>query len=232
MLYWIVRPLWFVLDYLFKFCGNYGYSIILLTIAVRIFFFPLNQYAMGSMAKMKHLAIPMANLKSKYKDDKQQLNKEMMKLYKENGVNPAASCFPILIQIPIFFSLYKLLMIDIAMRHAPFIWIWEDLSAKDPTSIFNLFGLLNFSVPSFLEIGLLPVLMGGSMFLTQKLNPTPVGNDPAQEIMKKMFKWFPLFITILLAPFASGLVLYWTTTNLATALQQWYLNKKVSVKKN
>ncbi len=232
MLYWIVRPLWIVLDYLFKFCGNYGYAIILLTISVRIVFFPLNQYAMGSMAKMKHLAKPMANLKSKYKDDKQQLNKEMMKLYKENGVNPAASCLPILIQIPIFFSLYKLLMIDIAMRHAKFTWIWKDLSAKDPTSIFNLFGLLNFSVPSFLEIGVLPVLMGGSMFLTQKLNPAPVGNDPAQEMMKKMFKWFPVFITILLAPFASGLVLYWTTTNLATALQQWYLNKKVSVKKN
>ena len=187
---------------------------------------------MGSMAKMKHLAKPMADLKSKYKDDKQQLNREMMKLYKENGVNPAASCLPILIQIPIFFSLYKLLMIDIAMRHAPFMWIWEDLSAKDPTSIFNLFGLLNFSVPSFLEIGVLPVLMGGSMFLTQKMNPAPVGNDPAQEMMKKMFKWFPVFITVLLAPFASGLVLYWTTTNLATALQQWYLNKKVSVKKN
>ena len=232
MLFLIVRPLWIVLDYLFKFSGNYGYAIILLTIAVRIFFFPLNQYAMGSMAKMKHLAKPMADLKSKYKDDKQQLNREMMKLYKENGVNPAASCLPILIQIPIFFSLYKLLMIDIAMRHAPFMWIWEDLSAKDPTSIFNLFGLLNFSVPSFLEIGVLPVLMGGSMFLTQKMNPAPVGNDPAQEMMKKMFKWFPVFITVLLAPFASGLVLYWTTTNLATALQQWYLNKKVSVKKN
>tara|TARA_B100001123_G_scaffold294013_1_gene327717 strand:- start:179 stop:1876 length:1698 start_codon:yes stop_codon:yes gene_type:complete len=232
MLFLIVRPLWIVLDYLFKFSGNYGYAIILLTIAVRIFFFPLNQYAMGSMAKMKHLAKPMADLKSKYKDDKQQLNREMMKLYKENGVNPAASCLPILIQIPIFFSLYKLLMIDIAMRHAPFMWIWEDLSAKDPTSIFNLFGLLNFSVPSFLEIGVLPVLMGGSMFLTQKMNPAPVGNDPAQEMMKKMFKWFPVFITVLLAPFASGLVLYWTTTNLATALQQWYLNKKVTVKKN
>ena len=229
MLYWIVRPLWFVLDYLFKFCGNYGYAIILLTISVRIFFFPLNQYAMGSMAKMKHLAKPMANLKSKYKDDKQQLNKEMMKLYKENGVNPAASCFPILIQIPIFFSLYKLLMIDIAMRHAPFTWIWKDLSAKDPTSIFNLFGLLPYSVPTFLEIGILPVLMGVSMFFQQRLNPAPVGNDPAQMMMKKMFTWFPLFITILLAPFASGLVLYWTTTNLATALQQWYLNKKVSV---
>ena len=155
-----------------------------------------------------------------------------MKLYKINGVNPAASCFPILIQIPIFFSLYKLLMIDIAMRHAPFTWIWKDLSAKDPTSIFNLFGLLSYRVPSFLEIGILPVLMGCSMFITQRLNPSPVGNDPSQQMMKKMFTWFPLFITILLAPFASGLVLYWTMTNLATALQQWYLNKKVSVKKN
>ena len=155
-----------------------------------------------------------------------------MKLYKANGVNPAASCFPILIQIPIFFSLYKLLMIDIAMRHAPFTWIWKDLSAKDPTSIFNLFGLLPYSVPTFLEIGILPVMMGASMFLTQRLNPQMVGNDPSQMMMKKMMTWFPLFITILLAPFASGLVLYWTTTNLATALQQWYLNKKVSVKKN
>ena len=155
-----------------------------------------------------------------------------MKLYRENGVNPAASCFPILIQIPVFFSLYKLLMIDIAMRHAPFIWIWKDLSAKDPTSIFNLFGLLPYSVPNFLEIGILPVLMGGSMFFQQRLQPSPVGNDPSQMMMKKMMTWFPLFITILLAPFASGLVLYWTMTNLATALQQWYLNKKVSIKKN
>ena len=232
MLFLIVRPLWVVLDYLFKFSGNYGYAIILLTISIRIVFFPLNQYAMGSMAKMKKLGPQLEGLKSKYKDDKQQLQKEMMKLYRENGVNPAASCFPILIQIPVFFSLYKLLMIDIAMRHAPFIWIWKDLSAKDPTSIFNLFGLLSYQVPSFLEIGILPVLMGGSMYLTQKLNPAPVGNDPSQLMMKKLFKWFPLFITVLLAPFASGLVLYWTMTNFATALQQWYLNKKVSVKKN
>ena len=230
VLYFIVKPLWFILDYLFKLTGNYGYAIIILTFLVRLVFFPLNQYSMKSMGKMKHLAKPMQALKDRYKDDKQKLQQEIMKMYKANGVNPASSCIPILLQIPIFFSLYKLLLLDIAMRHAPFVWIWEDLAAKDPVTIFNLFGLLPYDVPDFLGIGLLPILMGGSMFLQMQLSPQAVGDDPAQVMQRKLFKWFPLFITFILAPFASGLILYWTCTNILTIIQQWIINKNLKVK--
>ena len=230
VMYLVVRPLWVVLDYLFKFTSNYGYSIIILTILIRLVLFPLNQFSMKSMAAIKALTPQMNLIKDKYKTDKQQQQKEIMKLYKINKVNPAASCLPILIQIPIFFSLYKLLMLDVAMYHAPFIWIWQDLASKDPLSIFNLFGLLPYSVPSFLEIGLLPVMMGGSMWLQMRLSPQATGNSEAEKIQRTMFKFFPLIITIILAGFASGLILYWTCTNLLTILQQWYLNKTIKVK--
>ena len=229
-LYFVVKPMWFILSYIYKSVGNYGYAIILMTILVRLVFFPLNQYSMKSMGKMKHLAKPMQALKDRYKDDKQKLQQEIMKMYKANGVNPASSCIPILLQIPIFFSLYKLLLLDIAMRHAPFVWIWEDLAAKDPVTIFNLFGLLPYNVPDFLGIGLLPILMGGSMFLQMQLSPQAVGDDPAQVMQRKLFKWFPLFITFILAPFASGLILYWTCTNILTIIQQWIINKNLKVK--
>ena len=230
VMYWVVRPLWVVLDYLFKFTSNYGYSIIILTILIRLVFFPLNQFSMRSMAAIKALTPQMNLIKDKYKSDKQQQQKEIMKLYKVNKVNPAASCLPILIQIPIFFSLYKLLLLDLSMRHAPWVWIWEDLAAKDPLSLFNLFGLLPYSVPSFLEIGLLPVMMGGSMWLQMRLSPQATGNDQMAQMQQKMFKFFPLILTVILAGFASGLVLYWTCTNLLTILQQWYLNKTIKVK--
>ena len=226
VLYWLVKPMFFILEYFFKFSGNYGYAIILLTVLVRIVFFPLNNYAFKSMGKMKVLQPEMARLKELHKNDKQELQKAMMKLYKTEGINPASGCFPILVQIPIFFSLYKLLLLDISMRHAPFIWIWEDLSTRDPLTIFNLFGLLPYSVPSFLQIGLLPVAMGTTMYLQQKLNPTPM-TDPIQ---KKIFAFFPLFITVILAPFAAGLILYWTCTNILTIIQQWIILKKTKVK--
>ncbi len=226
VLYWLVKPMFFILEYFFKFSGNYGYAIILLTVLVRIVFFPLNNYAFKSMGKMKVLQPEMARLKELHKNDKQELQKAMMKLYKTEGINPASGCFPILVQIPIFFSLYKLLLLDISMRHAPFIWIWEDLSTRDPLTIFNLFGLLPYSVPSFLEIGLLPVAMGATMYLQQKLNPSPM-TDPIQ---KKLFAFFPLFLTVILAPFAAGLILYWTCTNILTIIQQWIILKKTKVK--
>ena len=226
ILYWLVKPMFFILEYFFKFSGNYGYAIILLTVLVRIVFFPLNNYAFKSMGKMKVLQPEMARLKELHKNDKQELQKAMMKLYKTEGINPASGCFPILVQIPIFFSLYKLLLLDISMRHAPFIWIWEDLSTKDPLTVFNLFGLLPYSVPSFLEIGLLPVAMGATMFLQQKLNPSPM-TDPIQ---KKIFAFFPLFLTVILAPFAAGLILYWTCTNILTIIQQWIILRKTKVK--
>ena len=230
VLYFIIVPMHKILSYFFNFTGNYGYAIILLTILVRIVFFPLNQYSMKSMGKMKSLGPEIENLKTRFKDDKQQLQKEMMKLYKVNGVNPASSCFPILIQIPIFFSLYKLLLLDLAMRHSPFIWVWKDLSAKDPLTIFNLFGLLPYSVPSFLEIGLLPVLMGSSMWLQMKLSPQPSGSDDMQKMQKKIFMFMPLFLTVILAPFAAGLILYWCATNCLTILQQYIINRSIKVK--
>ena len=230
VLYFIIVPMHKILSYFFNFTGNYGYAIILLTILVRIVFFPLNQYSMKSMGKMKSLGPEIENLKSRFKDDKQQLQKEMMKLYKVNGVNPASSCFPILIQIPIFFSLYKLLLLDLAMRHSPFIWVWQDLSAKDPLTIFNLFGLLPFGVPSFLEIGLLPVLMGSSMWLQMKLSPQPSGSDDMQKMQKKIFMFMPLFLTVILAPFAAGLILYWVCTNILTIIQQYIINRSITVK--
>ena len=230
VLYFIIVPMHKVLSYFFNFTGNYGYAIILLTILVRVIFFPLNQYSMKSMGKMKSLGPEIENLKTRFKDDKQQLQKEMMKLYKVNGVNPASSCFPILIQIPIFFSLYKLLLLDLAMRHSPFVWVWRDLSAKDPLTIFNLFGLLPYSVPSFLEIGLLPVLMGSSMWLQMKLSPQPSGSDEMQKMQKKIFMLMPLFLTVILAPFAAGLILYWVCTNVLTIIQQYIINRSITVR--
>ena len=223
VLYFIIVPMHKILSYFFNFTGNYGYAIILLTILVRVVFFPLNQYSMKSMGKMKSLGPEIENLKTRFKDDKQQLQREMMKLYKVNGVNPASSCFPILIQIPIFFSLYKLLLLDLAMRHSPFVWVWQDLSAKDPLTIFNLFGLLPYSVPTFLEIGLLPVLMGSSMWLQMKLSPQPSGSDEMQKMQKKIFMLMPLFLTVILAPFAAGLILYWVCTNILTIIQQYII---------
>ena len=229
-LYFVVKPMWFILSYIYKSVGNYGYAIILMTILVRLVFFPLNQYSMKSMGKMRKLGPEIENIKAKYKDDKQQQQKEMMKLYKVNKINPASSCFPILVQIPIFFSIYKLLLLAVDMRHSNFIWIWEDLSAKDPTSFVNLFGLLNFQVPSFLEVGILPILMGGSMWLQMKLSPQPSGSDEMQKIQKKIFAFLPLFLTFILAPFAAGLVLYWCVTNILTIIQQWVINRTINTK--
>ena len=230
VLYFIIVPMHKILSYFFNFTGNYGYAIILLTILVRLVFFPLNQYSMKSMGKMRGLSKPLEAIKTRYKDDKQQMQKEIMKLYRANGVNPASSCFPILIQIPIFFSLYKLLLLDLDMRHSPFIWIWQDLSAKDPTSLFNLFGLLPYSVPGFLEIGILPVLMGSSMWLQMKLSPQPSGSDEMQKMQKKIFMFMPLFLTVILAPFAAGLILYWVCTNCLTIIQQYVINRSIKVK--
>ena len=230
VLYFIIVPMHKILSYFFNVTGNYGYAIILLTILVRLVFFPLNQYSMKSMGKMKSLGPEIENLKTRFKDDKQQLQREMMKLYKVNGVNPASSCFPILIQIPIFFSLYKLLLLDLAMRHSPFVWVWQDLSAKDPLTIFNLFGLLPYNVPTFLEIGLLPVLMGSSMWLQMKLSPQPSGSDEMQKMQKKIFMLMPLFLTVILAPFAAGLILYWVCTNILTIIQQYIINRNIKVK--
>ena len=225
--YFFTKPLFFVIDYLFKLTGNFGVAIVLITLAIRITFFPLANYSFRSMAKMKALQPEMVRLKELHKEDKVKLQQEMMALYKKEEVNPASGCLPILIQIPFFFAIYKMLFISLEMRHQPFFGWIKDLSAKDPTSLFNLFGLIPWDPPSFLTIGIWPILMGLTMYLQQKLNPAPV--DPIQA---KIFAFFPLFLTIILAPFPSGLVVYWTINNILTIAQQWVIMRKTKIKTN
>jgi YidC/Oxa1 family membrane protein insertase len=223
--YFIVKPLFFVIDYFFKLTGNFGIAIILITICIRIAFFPLANYSFRSMAKMKVLQPEMTRLKELHKEDKMKLQQEMMALYKKEKVNPVSGCLPIFIQIPFFFAIYKMLFVTIEMRHQPFFGWIKDLSERDPTSIFNFFGLIPWDPPSFLLIGAWPVFMGVTMFLQQKLNPTPP--DPIQA---KIFMFFPLFLTVILAPFPSGLVIYWTINNVLTMAQQYVIMKRTTVK--
>ena len=225
ILYWITKPLFFGIDYFFKLLGNYGLAIIAITICIRLAFFPLANFSFRSMAKMKALQPEMVRLKELHKNDKMKLQQEMMALYKKEKVNPMSGCLPILVQIPVFFALYKVLFVTIEMRHMPFYGWIKDLSAKDPTSLFNLFGLLPYDVPSFLVIGAWPIAMGVSMWIQQKLNPAPT--DPMQA---KIFMFFPLFLTVILAPFPSGLVIYWTVNNILTMLQQVFIMKRTTVK--
>jgi len=223
--YFIVKPLFFAIDYFFKLTGNFGIAIILITACIRLAFFPLANYSFRSMAKMKVLQPEMTRLKELHKEDKMKLQQEMMALYKKEKVNPVSGCLPIFIQIPFFFAIYKMLFVTIEMRHQPFFGWIKDLSERDPTSIFNLFGLIPWDPPTFLLIGAWPVLMGVTMFFQQKLNPAPP--DPVQA---KIFMFFPLFLTVILAPFPSGLVIYWTINNVLTMAQQYVIMKKTSVK--
>ena len=223
--YFIVKPLFFVIDYFFKITGNFGIAIILITVCIRLLFFPLANYSFRSMAKMKALQPEMTRLKELHKEDKVKLQQEMMALYKKEKINPASGCLPILIQIPFFFAIYKMLFVTIEMRHQPFFGWIKDLSERDPTSIFNLFGLIPWDPPSFLLIGAWPCLMGVSMYFQQKLNPKPP--DPIQQ---KIFAFFPLFLTVILAPFPSGLVIYWTINNILTMAQQVVIMKRTTVK--
>ncbi len=224
-LYFITKPLFFGIDYFFKLLGNYGLAIIAITICIRLAFFPLANFSFRSMAKMKALQPEMVRLKELHKNDKMKLQQEMMALYKKEKVNPMSGCLPILVQIPVFFALYKVLFVTIEMRQMPFYGWIHDLSERDPTSLFNLFGLLPYDVPSFLIIGAWPVAMGVSMWIQQKLNPAPT--DPMQA---KIFAFFPLFLTVILAPFPSGLVIYWTVNNILTMAQQVFIMKRTTVK--
>ena len=224
-LYFITKPLFFGIDYFFKLLGNYGLAIIAITICIRLAFFPLANFSFRSMAKMKALQPEMARLKELHKDDKMKLQQAMMALYKKEKVNPMSGCLPILVQIPVFFALYKVLFVTIEMRQMPFYGWIQDLSERDPTSLFNLFGLFPYDVPSFLVIGAWPVAMGVSMWVQQKLNPAPT--DPMQA---KIFMFFPLFLTIILAPFPAGLVIYWTVNNILTMAQQVFIMKRTTVK--
>ena len=224
-LYFITKPLFFGIDYFFNLLGNYGLAIIAITICIRLAFFPLANFSFRSMAKMKALQPEMVRLKELHKNDKMKLQQEMMALYKKEKVNPMSGCLPILVQIPVFFALYKVLFVTIEMRQMPFYGWIHDLSERDPTSLFNLFGLLPYDVPSFLIIGAWPVAMGVSMWIQQKLNPAPT--DPMQA---KIFAFFPLFLTVILAPFPSGLVIYWTVNNILTMAQQVFIMKRTTVK--
>ena len=223
--YFFTKPLFFIIDYFFKLTGNFGFAIVIITALVRLIFFPLANYSFKSMAKMKILQPEMIRLKELHKDDKTKLQQEMMALYKREKVNPISGCLPVLIQIPFFFAIYKMLYVTLEMRHQPFFGWIQDLSARDPTSIFNLFGLIPWDPPTFLMIGAWPILMGVSMWVQQKLNPTPP--DPIQA---KIFMFFPLFLTIILAPFPSGLVVYWTVNNVLTIAQQWVIMRGTKVK--
>ncbi len=223
--YFFTKNFFFAIDYFFKLTGNFGIAIILITICIRILFYPLANYSFRSMAKMKVLQPEMTRLKELHKDDKMKLQQAMMALYKKEKVNPVSGCLPIFIQIPFFFAIYKVLFVTLEMRHQPFFGWIKDLSERDPTSLFNLFGLIPWDPPTFLLIGVWPCLMGLTMYFQQKLNPTPP--DPIQQ---KIFMFFPLFLTIILAPFPSGLVIYWTINNILTMGQQIIIMRSTKVK--
>jgi YidC/Oxa1 family membrane protein insertase len=217
----IEKPMLWLLKQLFAFAGNFGVAIILLTVIIRGLLFPIAQKQFASMAGMKAVQPKMKAIQERYKDDKQQQQQEIMKLYKDEGVNPLAGCLPLLLQIPIFFALYKVLILAIEMRHEPFIFWLKDLSAPDPAKILNLFGLLPFDPPGFLGIGILAVLLGVTMWLTFKLNPSAM--DPVQQ---QIFNFMPWVLMFVMAPFAAGLLLYWVTSNILTLAQQKYLYSK------
>ncbi|MDE2229188.1 MAG: membrane protein insertase YidC [Alphaproteobacteria bacterium] len=226
--YWITKPIFLTLDFFYKLLGNFGLAILLLTVIIKLVFFPLANKSYRAMSKMKKLQPEMQKLREKFGDDKEKLNKETMALYKRVGANPMAGCLPIVIQIPVFFSLYKVLYVTIEMRHAPFYGWIHDLSAPDPTTFVNLFGLLPFAPPhiaflpvSLLHIGVWPLIMGLTMFLQQKLNPQPP--DPVQA---KMFMILPVVFTFMLAQFAAGLVIYWSWNNLLSIAQQWVIMRR------
>ncbi|MGH6803917.1 MAG: membrane protein insertase YidC [Methyloceanibacter sp.] len=213
--YFLTKPLFFALDFFYKLVGNFGIAILIVTLCIKLVLFPLANKSYVSMSKMKLLAPEMQRIKERYGDDRARQQQAMMELYKKEKVNPASGCLPILVQIPVFFALYKVLFVTIEMRHAPFFGWIKDLSAPDPTSVFNLFGLVPWDPPSFLMIGIWPLIMGVTMWVQMKLNPAPP--DPMQQ---KIFAWMPVFFTFLLASFPAGLVIYWAWNNLLSVIQQ------------
>jgi YidC/Oxa1 family membrane protein insertase len=229
--YFITKPMFLALDYFYHLVGNFGVSILLVTVLVKLLFFPLANKSYASMAKMKSVQPQLQALKERYPDDKVKQQQEMMEIYKKEKINPIAGCLPVALQIPVFFSLYKVLFVTIEMRHAPFYGWIKDLSAPDPTTIFNGFGLLHFDpthVPvlgAYLALGVWPIIMGITMWFQMKLNPTPP--DPTQ---KMIFDWMPLIFTFMLAGFPAGLVIYWAWNNLLSVLQQSYIMRRNGVK--
>jgi YidC/Oxa1 family membrane protein insertase len=213
--YFLTKPMFFAIDFFYKLVGNFGIAILIVTFCIKVVLFPLANKSYVAMSKMKKLAPEMQKIKERYADDRMRQQQAMMDLYKKEKVNPASGCLPILVQIPVFFALYKVLFVTIEMRHAPFFGWIKDLSAPDPTSVFNLFGLIPWDPPMFLMIGAWPIIMGFTMWIQMKLNPAPP--DPVQQ---KIFTWMPVFFTYLLASFPAGLVIYWAWNNTLSVIQQ------------
>jgi YidC/Oxa1 family membrane protein insertase len=229
--YFITKPLFLLMDMIFRWTGNFGVAILTVTVMLKALFFPLANKSYASMAKMKAVQPQMQALRERYPDDKVKQQQELMELYKREKINPVAGCLPIVIQIPVFFALYKVLFVTIEMRHAPFFGWIKDLSAPDPTNVFNLFGLLPFdptqlpAIGHFLVLGAWPLIMGVTMWVQMKLNPPPP--DPAQKIM---FDWMPVIFTFMLASFASGLVIYWAWNNTLSVIQQSIIMRRNGAK--
>lgn len=229
--YFLTKPMFFAIKWLFGIFGNFGVAILLITVAIKLVFLPLANKSYASMSKMKKVQPQLKEIQDRYKEDKPELQKQMMELYKKEKINPVAGCWPVLIQIPVFFALYKVLFVTIEMRHAPFFGWIQDLSAADPTSLFNLFGLLPYDptlvplIGPLLGLGVWPILMGITMFVQMKLNPTPT--DPTQAMI---FTWMPVVFTFMLATFPAGLVIYWTWNNFLSVLQQSFIMKRHGVK--
>ena len=223
--YFLTKPMFFVIDWLFHLVGNFGVAILLVTVLVKLVFYPLANKSYVSMSKMKLVQPQMLDIREKYKDDKAKQQQALMELYKSEKINPLAGCLPVLIQIPVFFALYKVLFVTIEMRHAPFFGWIHDLSAPDPTTLFNLFGLIPWDPPTFLMLGIWPLIMGVTMFVQMKMNPAPT--DPAQQII---FTWMPVLFTFMLASFPAGLVIYWAWNNSLSITQQYVIMRRQGVK--
>ncbi len=227
--YFLTRPIFFAIDYLNHMLGNFGLAILVFTVFVKALFFPLANYSYRSMSKMKLMAPKMTEMRERYKDEPQRMQQEMMKMYREEKVNPASGCLPMVVQIPVFFSLYKVLFVTIEMRQAPFYGWIHDLSQIDPTNLFNLFGLIPFDpaiYSSFLHLGAWPLFMGFTMWLQMQLNPPPP--DPVQA---KLFQFMPIVFTFMLAGFPAGLVIYWSWNNLLSIGQQWLIMRQTKLDK-
>jgi YidC/Oxa1 family membrane protein insertase len=219
--YFLTKPLFYFLIYIREYVGNFGVAILLLTVAIKLLFFPLANKSYKAMSQLRRLQPEMLKLRERFGEDRVRLNQEMMALYKREKVNPASGCLPMVIQIPVFFALYKVLFVTIEMRHAPFFGWIQDLSARDPTTVFNLFGAIPWTPPDLLMIGAWPLIMGVTMYLQQKLNPQPP--DPVQA---KVFMALPFIFTVMLAQFPAGLVIYWTWNNILSIGQQWVIMRR------
>ncbi|CAH2408982.1 membrane protein insertase YidC [Mesorhizobium escarrei] len=222
---WITKPMFYLIDTMYKFFGNFGLAILATTVVVKALFYPLANKSYASMANMKKVQPKMLEIREKYADDKMKQQQAMMELYKTEKINPLAGCWPVALQIPVFFALYKVLYITIEMRHAPFFGWIQDLAAPDPTSIFNLFGLIPIALPDMLMIGVWPLIMGLTMFLQMRMNPTPP--DPTQAMI---FTWMPVVFTFMMAGFPAGLVIYWAWNNLLSIIQQGVIMKRQGAK--